>query len=277
MMENAPDKPTQRELERERNKFLHQLEAWLETPMVVLAFVWLVLLVVEFTWGATPLLSTTVTVIWVIFIVDFLLRFVVAPRKIAYLRRGWLTAISLVLPALRIARVFQTVRLLRTARAAQSLRLVRVVGSLNRGMRTLRATMRRRGAGYVAALTLVVVVVGAAGMYAFERNLPGGGAGFENYSEALWWTAMLLTTIGSEYWPQTPEGRILCLLLAIYSLGILGYIAAGLASFFIGRDVEETTSGRSRGEIIADLREENSALQAEIRRREQEQARTHQS
>jgi hypothetical protein len=26
---------------------------------------------------------------------------------------------------------------------------------------------------------------------------------------------MLLTTIGSDYWPRSPEGRILCLLLAI--------------------------------------------------------------
>lgn len=35
------------ELERERYALLQRLEDWLETPMLVLAFVWLALLVVE--------------------------------------------------------------------------------------------------------------------------------------------------------------------------------------------------------------------------------------
>jgi voltage-gated potassium channel len=35
--------------------------------------------------------------------------------------------------------------------------------------------MSRRGFGYVIVLTLVVTLVGAAGIYAFESNLPNGG------------------------------------------------------------------------------------------------------
>ncbi|WP_228055032.1 hypothetical protein [Gloeocapsopsis crepidinum] len=42
-------------------------------------------------------------------------------------------------------------------------------------------------------------------MYAFESNTPDG-CGLNDYGAALWWTAMLITTIGSEYWLQTPEG-----------------------------------------------------------------------
>jgi voltage-gated potassium channel len=66
--------------------------------------------------------------------------------------------------------------------------------------------MRRRGFGYVLALTLGVVLLGSGGMLAFESagNVQGG---FERYGEALWWAAMLMTTIGSGYWPQTAEGR----------------------------------------------------------------------
>ena len=37
-------------LERERKEILAQLEDWLETPMLVLGFAWLALLVVELTW-----------------------------------------------------------------------------------------------------------------------------------------------------------------------------------------------------------------------------------
>src|SRR3546814_5556332 len=96
-------------------------------------------------------------------------------------------------------------RLFRVLRATRGVRLVGIVGSMNRGVRTMRASMHRRGFGYVMALTLIIVSVGAAGMYAFE----GGGKGFGSYGEALWWTAMLVTSIGSEFWPQTAEGRIL--------------------------------------------------------------------
>lgn len=35
------------------------------------------------------------TIIWVIFILDFEVKFMLAPRKIAYLKRNWLTAIVL--------------------------------------------------------------------------------------------------------------------------------------------------------------------------------------
>lgn len=34
--------------------------------------------------------------------------------------------------------------------------------------------------------------------------------GFKGYGDALCWIAMLLTTIGSAFWPQTVEGRLLC-------------------------------------------------------------------
>ncbi|HET6568937.1 MAG TPA: potassium channel family protein [Rhodothermales bacterium] len=233
--------------------------------MIFLAFIWLVLLVAEFIWGLSPLLQLTVQVIWVIFVLDFLIRFVIAPGKVRYLKRNWLTALSLFLPALRVLRVVRVVRVFRIARAARGLRLVKIVGSLNRGMRALGASMRRRGATYVIALTLVVWSVGAAGMYAFESN-PAGGEGLRSYGEALWWTGMLLTTIGSEFWPKTPEGRILCLLLSLFSIGILGYITATLATFFIGRDAEDEGAEVAGQKSIDALRREVEGLNATVRR-----------
>lgn len=106
-------------------------------------------------------------------------------------------------------------------------------------------------------------------MYAFERTLPDGG-GFEDYWDALWWTAMLLTTIGSEYWPQTAEGRLLCLLLSIYSLGILGYITATLASFFVGRDAEDETAELAGAQSIDALRADLKALHTDMLQRMKE-------
>lgn len=249
-----------KELQKEQGEVLQQLEDWLETPMLLLGFVWLGLLVVELIWGLNSLLEITSNVIWIIFVLDFAMRFTLASHKLAYLKQNWLTAISLLLPALRVFRIGRVFRILR---ATRGVRLVRVISSLNRGMRALRASMNRRGFGYIVALTLVVTLVGAAGMYAFESANPDGG--FKDYSGALWWTAMLMTTIGSDYSPQTPEGRVLYLFLALYAFAMFGYVTATLSTFFIGRDAESEEAEVAGAKSIAALHEEIVALRAEIR------------
>lgn len=256
---------------KERFAVLREVEDWLELPMVLLGFVWLLLLVLELTRGLSPLLETASTAIWVIFIADFAVKLLIAPRKFLFLRKNWLTAISLALPALRVFRILRAIRLLRLARAARGIRLVKVVASLNRGMRALGATMQKRRFGYVLSLTLIVALAGAAGMYAFESN--PGGKGLNDYGTALWWTSMIMTTMGSEYWPATPEGRILCVLLSLYAFAVFGYVTATLATFFVGRDIQEQKSSGSTGEeetrrSIAELTEAVRSLREELARRD---------
>jgi voltage-gated potassium channel len=251
-------------LERERYQLLQRLEAWLETPMLVLAFVWLALLVVELIHVESLWFEVAGTTIWGIFVVDFAVALILAPHRGAYLKRNWLTVISLLVPALRIFRVVRVFRLLRLARAGRGLRLIRVVSSLNRGMSALSASLSRRGFGYVVALTVLVTFAGAAGMYAFEHDVPGG---LHSYGESLWWTAMIMTTMGSQYWPATLEGRILCVFLALYAFGVFGYVTATLATFFVGRDAGSDEAELAGAAQLAALTEEIQALRAEIRGR----------
>ena len=149
----------------ERLAVLHQLEDWVQTPMVVLSFVWLLLVLVEFVWGASKLLETFGIAIWIVFLAEFALRFALAPDKLLFLRSNIITIFALAVPAFRLLRSF---RLLRLARAARSLRLVKIIGAANRGMGALRASLGRRGLGYVLAFTVFVTLLGAAGMLAFE-------------------------------------------------------------------------------------------------------------
>jgi voltage-gated potassium channel len=212
--------------------------------MQVLGFVWLGLLILEFIGELAPWQESLGTWIWFVFILEFGIRFLVARDKWAFLRSEWLIAVSLLLPA---------VRPLRLVRVMRSARLLTVLGSLSRSARALAATMKRRGFGYVVALTVVVIFTGAAGMMAFEREY-----GLRDYGSALWWTSMLVTTMGSEYWPKSTEGRVLCFLLALYAFAVFGYVTATLATFFIGRDAEEDTA-------VNDLRADIAALREEIR------------
>lgn len=240
--------------QRGRWRLLEDLDRWLELPMLLLSLAWLAILIVELAAGESRLLETLGAAIWAVFLVEFVVRLALAPEKGTFLKRNWLTIIALAVPALRILRALS---ILRAARALRSIRLVRIVGTANRSMNALRRALSRRGAGYVAALTLAVVLLGAAGMLSFEpaREVENG---FTSYGDALWWTVMLVSSIGSDYWPLTGEGRLLTALLALYGLAVIGYIAAAFASFFVGRDAE-MRSGPLAG--AAELR----ALRAELK------------
>jgi voltage-gated potassium channel len=224
-----------KQLKNERENLLISIETFLEGPMIFLGFIWLTLLIIELIWGLSRPLELISFSIWIIFIIDFSIKFILAPLKLKFLERNWLTAISLLIPALRIFRIFRFVRLLR---GLKGIRLIRLISSLNRSMKSLSATISRRAFGYVFILTLIVIFAGAAGMYAFEKP----NQGFNSYGMALWWTAMRVITAGNEYFPSTPEGRGLAFLIAIYGYTIFGYVTATFATYFIGRDAEETES-----------------------------------
>jgi len=258
------DRPSQA-IEHEQQQILQQLEDWLELPMLVLSFVWLGLFVVELIWGLTPLLDAIGIVVWGVFILEFVLRLVLAPRKVAYLKTNWLTAISLLLPALRVLRFVRLLRVLQTTRAVRGLRLLRVLTRTNRSMQLLAGNFKRRGFGYAVLLTAIATFSGAAGMYAFEQEAPNA-PGFSSYGNALWWTAMLMTTMGSDYIPQTVEGRILFFLLALYAFAVFGYVTATLATFFIGQDADDDEAEIVGAKSINALRDEIIALRTEIQR-----------
>ena len=219
------------------------IERLLDPAMIVLALVWLGLLIIELVTGLTPTLSLIGTIIWIIFIADFVLRLLIAPDRSLYLKRQWLTAISLVVPALRAFRI------------VRALRVLKLATSVNRGVRALGLALRQHGFAYVLAATLLVIIAGATGIWVFERGQPGGPA---SYSDALWWTAMIITTLGSDYWPQTTEGRVLCFLIALYALSVFGYITATIATYFLG--------DRARRSELMMLQKEIAGLREEIRR-----------
>ena len=259
----AADRPDFGVEEPDRLTALEQLDAWLQTPMLLLSFVWLAFLIIELVWGSSRLLEVFGTAIWIIFILEFSLRVALAPRKGEFLKANWLSMLALLVPAFRLLRAF---RVLRLARATRGVRLVRIVSTANRGMNALRASLGRRGLGYVLSLTALVALLGAGGMLAFEPASEVEN-GLTGYGEALWWTGMLLTTMGSQYWPQTDEGRFLCFLLSLYGFAVFGYITASFASFFVGRDASAPEAEVVGAADVAALRAEIALLRQELARR----------
>jgi voltage-gated potassium channel len=248
-------------VERQRWRLLSNLVRAADGPLAVLGLLWLVLIVVDLVHGLSPLLDRLSLIVWALFAFQFAAEFTIAPRKLVYLRHHWLAAASLAVPALRVARVARAVRVVRMARIARGSRMIRLLGSTNRVMGALRATMARRGFTYIVALSSAVLLAGAAGMESFER---GVSPAFSSFGSSLWWTAMILTTMGSEAWPHTAAGRILCLLLSLYAFAVFGYITAMLATFFIDRDADDAHAAVAGAKALQRIEEELAAIHARL-------------
>lgn len=246
-------------LHRARYRLLVRIDRALRVPMLVLGVIWVVLVIVELMRGLSPVLEGITYVIWGLFVLQFLLEFVIAPEKLRYLRRSWITVLALLAPAFRLLTVFRVARAFTVMRGTQ---LVRVVGGANRGMRVLGRVMDRRGFGYVLLLTLLVAIAGGAGMFAFERG--AADTRFESFGSSFWWAAMTLTTMGTDYFPTTAEGRVLCLLLAIYGFAVFGYVTATVASYFVARDAETDGGEIAGAHHVAQLQRELAALHAKL-------------
>jgi voltage-gated potassium channel len=252
-----------------RGRLLSHLIAYTDKIMVGLALIWVGLMIADLVGEISPALMLLNNAIWAVFGIDFAVKFIIAPRKMAFLRANWITLLSLVLPAFRLLRIVQALGALR------ALSFLRILTSLNRNMGALGRAMGKRGIGYVAAISLIVLFAGAAGMYYFEKpdqlieagfaDVARNGGGLKSYGDAVWWTAMLMTTIGSQYWPVTIEGRALCFALSMFSLGVFGYITAALASFFVGERKQETAAPAA---ALKDIAAELSRLREEVRKLE---------
>jgi voltage-gated potassium channel len=216
---------------------VERLERLLDAPATFLAIVFVLALASELVLSAQgepvpDILSWAQTTIWIIFGIQFALGIVVSPDRLRYLRRHWITAVSLVLPFFRILRV------LRAARALRALSGVRALTAFNRAARSLADVLAWSRAGYPLALAGIAAVLGSATLFLFESDAAGTQIG--TYSEALWWTLTTLTTIGAEGEPITLGGRVVGLLVMISGLVILGYVAGVVGALLFER-------GRRRG------------------------------
>jgi len=86
-------------------------------------------------------------------------------------------------------------------------------------------------------LTLVVDAVGTVLMYWFEAGAKGSD--FDDLGGALFWVTAQLTTVSSQMAnPVTTPGRVLDILLEVWSISVVATAAGSLAAFFHARHLE---------------------------------------
>ena len=168
-------------------------------------------------------LEVASTVIYVIFVVDLVMRAIYAGRALLtwagffhFIRSNWLAIAATVLPAFR------------------SLRVLRVLLVL-RGLGPFLST-RASKVGMVVGVTLPLVLYTSA-ISVLEAERYSEGANITNFPDAFWWAIASVTTVGyGDRFPVTDDGRFVATLLMVVGIGLFSALTALLAAWVMGEN-----------------------------------------
>jgi voltage-gated potassium channel len=158
-----------------------------------------------------------------------------APSRREYVRQAWFDLLILVLsPPFLVPNALQGARAVRAVRLLRLLRFVRAAAIAAIGLREASQALRHRRFHYVFVATLVLVSVGAIGIFAVEG---GQNNAIRSPGDAFWWAIVTITTVGyGDVSPVTAEGRVIAVGLMVVGIGFIGIFTATITSFFVDAD-----------------------------------------
>ncbi len=226
-----------------------QWERATNVPLTVLAVAFLIV----YAWrvlDSAPQLGTLLSrvdiAIWVVFAVDFAVRFWLSTDRLRFVRQNPLDLIIVLLPPARPLRLLRAVFL--------------VLGAVDRRTRT---HTRARLSIFVAASSILVLLLCSLALYDTEHEAPG--ANVTSFADALWWSAVSVTTVGyGDFYPVTTEGRLVALVLMTFGIGLVSFAIGTTTSWIADKlNTVESTTEQSEREIETLIGEIRS-LRAEV-------------
>ena len=209
-----------------RERAVEKWERYSTIPLAALALVYLGLYAIEVLGDESQVMLFDLIlgsdIIWGIFIVDFVARFILHDNKKLFLKKNVIELIGLLLPFFRAFRM---------------LRVVIAIGFLTRAAKSLQGRINI----YIGIILPILIFTCSLGVYEAEHLAPG--AKITQYGDALWWAFVTITTIGyGDYYPITFEGRAIAVLLMLSGLALVSVITVSFASWFLDRmNIELTT------------------------------------
>ena len=221
------------------------------TPLLILAVVFLFdyampIINPNLEPGFLLFLGITNAVIWLVFAVDLVGRFILAEHKKPFIKRNIIMIISVVFPFLR---------------------LLRLISVLTIAMSRYGGSTRNKFGFYVLGGSVLLWFITGLAVTQAERGMEGSN--ISDVGDGWWWSLITLATVGyGDRFPVTPEGRFIGAVIVITGIALLGTISAFLASFLMDpsgkREAEILKDSEKANATISDLLAEVKALRSEV-------------
>lgn len=240
------------------NRFIARHAVAWELTFAILALVFVVLPLVPRSVLSDEMERNLEVVLTGIFAVEFFSRLLAARNPRVHLRHHWIDAVALIPPirALRILRL---------------LRLVRAFSGFYRAGMALKPVARHRGFLSLVAVWVGLGVLCSVAFYAAETEAQPRVV--DDPFDAIWWGVGSLSTVGSDLFPITMEGRIAAIALMVVGVFLFSAITATITSVLLANSGTDETSeriGLSRELArLADLHERGMIDDGEFHRSKQ--------
>ncbi|MBE5961313.1 MAG: hypothetical protein E7256_07995 [Lachnospiraceae bacterium] len=167
------------------------------------------------------------TVILWIFVLDYVVRFILAGDRKRFLKENVLDLLA-ILPfnsMFRGLRIFKVRKLLRISKVTTTTaRFARVCSYGFRWTRNVRAFLNTNGFKYMLVMTVVLTFAGGIGIH-FAEDM--------SLEDGVWWAFVTVTTVGyGDISPHTLPGRVVAGILMLTGIGLIGSITSTLTSYF---------------------------------------------
>ncbi len=152
--------------------------------------------------------------LWLVFAIDLIVRFIITPLKRGFFRKNWLDTITVVVPQFRALRVLMAFN-------QHGILAKRGKGVLSGGAITT-----------AAIGSFIVIWVGSIMVLNAERT--STAANIKSFPDAIWWAFETVTTVGyGDFTPVTWLGRGYAVLIMFLGISIVGVISASLAATLV--------------------------------------------
>lgn len=154
--------------------------------------------------------------IYVLFVIDFGVRFFASGNKWQYIKSNPLELIAI----LPLGEIFRAARLVRL------LKVLRLIVLFSRKHSPFDVFFSKYHVDRAVIIVGVLLFAASLSMRWIEPD-------FHTYEEALWWAIVTTTTVGyGDFIPVTTAGRIIASILMIVGIGLIGIVTGTVAAFF---------------------------------------------
>ncbi|MFE6923328.1 potassium channel family protein [Nocardia sp. NPDC057663] len=218
-------------------------------PLMVLAVLFLLL----YAWrvldtDASPTLDSGLLWadigIWAVFAVDFVVRLRLSTDRVRFVRKHPLDLLVVLVPP------FRPLRLVRAA--------LLLLDTLNRATKP-----RTRLVTFVGTSSLLILLLSSLAFFDAEYGAPDSK--IKTFGDALWWSAVSVTTVGyGDVYPVTTEGRLVSLVLMTLGIGLISFAIGTMTSWVVEqlKTVDEAADRAER--TLAELVDEVRSLRTEV-------------
>ena len=204
-----------------------RVEDWFEVPMLLVTIFLVITLAAPFLFDLPPawvsLLAFLNLLIWFSFYVELFTKVYVAKSKRQALRRNWTLVVIAVAP------LFLPFRLVRISKLLGLIRFLHLYHYVNKLRKSVREVIYN--VEYILMAFVGFIFASAFVMWRIEEQFDGS---IGSMGEALWWSAITVTTIGyGDVVPDSPEGKIFGGIVSVLGTVLFMVFVARVTTLFV--------------------------------------------